>query len=33
MWAEELIEYYFEIEYIRGTENARADIFNKKIKF
>ena len=27
---EELIEYYFKIKYIKGTKNARADIFNKK---
>ena len=25
-----LVEYYFEIEYIKGTDNARADIFSKK---
>ena len=25
-----LMEYYFEIEYIKGTDNIRADILNKK---
>ena len=25
-----LIEYYFEIEYIKGINNARADILSKK---
>ena len=27
-----LAEYYFKIEYIKGTDNARADILNKKVK-
>ena len=27
-----LIEYYFEIKYIKGIDNARADIFSKKAK-
>ena len=31
-WAEILIEYYFEIEYIKGTDNARADIFSRKVE-
>ena len=31
-WAEILIKYYFKIEYIKGTDNARADIFSKKIE-
>ena len=30
--AEELIEYYFKIKYIKRTKNARADILNKKVK-
>jgi len=25
-----LAEYYFKIKYIKGTDNARADIFSKK---
>ena len=25
-----LIEYYFKIKYIKGTNNAKADILNKK---
>jgi hypothetical protein len=25
-----LTEYYFKIKYIKGTDNARADILNKK---
>ena len=25
-----LIEYYFKIQYTRGTKNARVDIFSKK---
>jgi hypothetical protein len=31
-WAEILAEYYFEIEYIKGTDNIRADILSKKVK-
>jgi hypothetical protein len=31
-WAEILTKYYFEIKYIKSTDNARADILNKKIK-
>ena len=27
-----LIEYYFKIEYVKGTDNARADILSKKTK-
>ena len=27
-----LIEYHFKIKYIKGIDNTRADIFNKKIK-
>jgi hypothetical protein len=31
-WVEILAEYYFKIEYIKGTDNAKADIFSRKIK-
>ena len=31
-WVKKLIKYYFKIKYIKGTENARADTFNKKTK-
>jgi len=27
-----LAEYYFEIEYIKGTDNARADALNRKVE-
>jgi len=27
-----LVEYYFKIEYIKGIDNARADIFNRKVE-
>jgi len=27
-----LVEYYFEIKYIKGIDNARADIFSKKVE-
>ena len=27
-----LIEYYFKIKYIKGTNNARVDILSKKIE-
>ena len=27
-----LIEYYFEIQYTKGTKNARADILSRKAK-
>ena len=29
-WAEILIEYYFKIEHIKGTDNTRVDALNKK---
>ena len=29
-WAEILTEYYFEIEYIKGIDNAKADTLNRK---
>jgi len=25
-----LVEYYFEIEHIKGTDNARVDVLNRK---
>ena len=25
-----LVEYYFKIKYVKGTDNTRADILNKK---
>ena len=27
-----LIEYYFEIQYTKGTKNIKADILSKKAK-
>ena len=27
-----LIEYYFEIEHIKGTDNVRADILSRKVE-
>ena len=27
-----LIEYYFKIKYIKGTDNAKADILSRKIE-
>jgi len=27
-----LAEYYFKIKYIKGTDNARADILSRKIE-
>ena len=29
-WAEILIEYYFEIKYIKGINNTKADILSRK---
>jgi hypothetical protein len=29
-WAEILTEYHFKIEYIKGTDNTRADTLSKK---
>ena len=29
-WVKILAEYYFEIKYIKGTDNARADALSKK---
>ena len=25
-----LVEYYFKIEYIKGTDNIRVDVLNRK---
>jgi len=27
-----LVEYYFKIKYIKGIDNARADILSRKVK-
>ena len=29
-WVEILIKYYFEIKHVKGTDNIKADILNKK---
>ena len=29
-WAEMLIEYYFKIQYTKGTENIRVDALSRK---
>ena len=29
---EMLIEYYFKIKYVKGTDNIRVDTFSKKAK-
>jgi hypothetical protein len=31
-WAEILAEYYFEIKYIKDTDNIKADTLSKKAK-
>ena len=31
-WAEMLTEYYFEIQYTKGTDNAQADTLSRKAK-
>ena len=31
-WAEMLVEYYFEIKYIKGTDNIKADALSRKVK-
>ena len=31
-WAEMLIKYYFEIQYTKGTDNARVDALSRKAK-
>jgi len=27
-----LVEYYFKIKYIKGTDNARVDILSRKVE-
>jgi len=27
-----LVEYYFEIKYIKGTDNAKVDMLSKKVE-
>jgi len=27
-----LIKYYFKIEYIKGIDNAKVDVFSRKVK-
>jgi hypothetical protein len=29
-WVKILIKYHFEIEYVKGTDNTRVDVFSKK---
>ena len=29
-WAEMLVEYHFEIEHVKGSDNARADTLSRK---
>ena len=31
-WAEMLVKYYFEIKYVKGINNTKADVFSKKVK-
>jgi len=31
-WAEMLAEYYFEIEHVKGSDNAKADALSRKEK-
>ena len=31
-WVKILIEYYFKIKYIKGTDNTKADILSRKIE-
>ena len=31
-WAEMLTEYYFKIEHVKGSDNARADALSRKEK-
>jgi hypothetical protein len=32
-WAETLASYNFKIHYVKGTENARADVLSKKLEY
>jgi len=27
-----LVKYYFKIEYIKGTDNAKADVLSRKVE-
>jgi len=27
-----LVEYYFKIKYIKGTDNIKADVLSRKVK-
>jgi hypothetical protein len=31
-WVEILTEYHFEIKYIKGTDNAKANTLSRKVK-
>ena len=31
-WAEMLVEYYFEIQHTKGTDNAKADALSRKVE-
>src|SRR5271170_2012024 len=31
-WAEILLEYYFEIEHVKGIDNTRVDILSRKVE-
>ena len=31
-WVKILVKYHFQIKYIKGTDNAKADILSKKVK-
>ena len=31
-WAEMLVEYYFKVQYTKGTDNTRADTLSRRAK-
>ena len=31
-WAKMLVEYYFEIEHVKGINNIRVDILSRKVE-
>ena len=31
-WVKILMEYYFKIKYVKGTDNTKVDILNRKIE-
>ena len=31
-WVKILVEYYFKIKYIKGIDNAKADILSRKVE-